>query len=37
MRGFYAVPLTDDDGRVGTLSFESSDPDFLGPAHLEMI
>ncbi len=37
MRGFYAIPLADDDGRVGTLSFESSDPDFLGPAHLEMI
>ena len=37
MRGFYAVPLADDDGRVGTLSFESSDPDFIGPAHLEMI
>jgi RND family efflux transporter MFP subunit len=37
MRGFYAVALADDDGRVGTLSFESSDPDFLGPAHLEMV
>ena len=37
MRGFYAVALADDDGRVGSLSFESSDPDFLGPAHLEMI
>jgi RND family efflux transporter MFP subunit len=37
MRGFYAVPLADDDGRVGTLSLESSDPNFLGPAHLEMI
>ena len=37
MRGFYAVPLADDDGRLGTLSFESSNPDFLGPAHLEMI
>jgi RND family efflux transporter MFP subunit len=37
MRGFYAVPMADDDGRVGILSFESSDPDFLGPAHLEMI
>jgi RND family efflux transporter MFP subunit len=36
-RGFYAVSLMDDDGRVGTLSFESHDPDFLGPAHLEMI
>jgi RND family efflux transporter MFP subunit len=37
MRGFYAATLADDDGRVGTLSLESSDPDFLGPAHLEMI
>lgn len=37
VRGFYAVPLLDDEGRVGILSFESSDPDFLGPAHLEMI
>ncbi len=36
-RGFYSVPLADDDGRVGILSFESHDPDFLGPAHLEMI
>ncbi len=37
MRGFHAVPLADDDGRVGILSFESSDPDFLNTAHLEMI
>jgi RND family efflux transporter MFP subunit len=37
MRGFYALPLGDDDGRVGMLSFESSDPDFLSAAHLEMI
>src|SRR5579863_1589040 len=37
MRAFHALPLTDDDGRVGVLSFESSDPDFLGTAHLEMI
>lgn len=37
MRGFHAVPLADDDGRVGILSFESSDPDFLSTAHLEMI
>ena len=37
MRGFYAVPLADDEGRVGVLSFESSDPDFLTSAHLEMI
>jgi RND family efflux transporter MFP subunit len=37
MRGFYAVPLVDDDGCVGILSFESRDPDFLSQAHLEMI
>lgn len=37
MRAFHAVPLADDEGRVGVLSFESSDPDFLTPAHLEMI
>jgi RND family efflux transporter MFP subunit len=37
MRAFYAVPLVDDQGRVGTLSFESTDPDFLAPAHFEMI
>ncbi len=30
MRGFHSIPLADDDGRVGILSFESSDPDFLG-------
>ena len=37
MRGFYAIPLTDDTGRVGILSLESSDPDFLSPAHLEIL
>ena len=37
MRGFHSLPLTDDDGRVGILSFESGDPDFLGSAQLEMI
>ena len=37
MRGFYALPLADDEGRVGVLSFESSDPDFLSDAHIEMI
>jgi len=36
-RGFYALPLTDDLGRIGTLCFESSDPDFLSEAHFEMI
>jgi RND family efflux transporter MFP subunit len=37
MRGFYAIPLTDDTGKVGILSLESTDPDFLTPAHLEII
>ena len=37
MRGFYAVPLRDDEGKVGVLSYESSDPDFLTEAHFEMI
>jgi GAF domain-containing protein len=37
MRAFYAMPLIDDQGRLGVLSFESSDPDFLTVAHLEMI
>ncbi len=37
MRAYHGLPLADDDGRVGVLSFESSDPDFLTSAHLEMI
>lgn len=37
VRGFYAAPLADDQGRIGILCFESSDPDFLSTAHLEMI
>jgi RND family efflux transporter MFP subunit len=37
MRGFYARPLNDDTGRVGMLTLESSDPDFLGPAHIEIL
>jgi len=36
-QSFFALPLADDDGRVGILAFESSDPDFLTPAHIEMI
>ena len=36
-RGFFAMPLADDEGRLGILSFESSDPDFLSAAHLEII
>lgn len=37
MRGFYALPLSDDTGRVGVLGLESADPDFLSPAHLEIL
>ena len=37
MRAFYALPLADDEGRLGILSFESTDPDFLSEAHMEMI
>ncbi len=36
-RGFYAIPLADEEGRLGMLSFESTDPDFLTEAHLEII
>ena len=36
-RGFFAMPLADEEGRLGILSFESSDPDFLSEAHLEII
>jgi RND family efflux transporter MFP subunit len=37
MHGFYARPLNDDTGRVGMLAMESSDPDFLGQAHIEIL
>src|SRR4051812_24589448 len=37
MRSFYALPLVDDQGRVGIYSLESSDPDFLNEAQLELI
>jgi RND family efflux transporter MFP subunit len=37
MRAFYAIPLTDDTGRVGIMGLESADPDFLSPAHLEIL
>jgi RND family efflux transporter MFP subunit len=36
VRGFYCLPLLDEQGRVGMLVFESSDPDFLTEAHFEM-
>lgn len=37
MRGFFAMPLSDDTGRVGVLSLESSDPEFLAPVHIEIL
>ena len=36
-RALFALPLEDDQGRVGLLLYESSDPDFLEVAHMEMI
>lgn len=36
-RGFYAIPLTDEEGALGVLSFESADPDFLTDLHIEVI
>ncbi len=37
MRAFYAIPLSDDTGRVGIFGIESVDPDFLTPAHIEIL
>lgn len=37
VRGFYAMPLGDDTGRVGMYALESDDPDFLSPAHIEIL
>jgi RND family efflux transporter MFP subunit len=37
VRAWYSISLADDSGRVGILSLESSEPDFLTEAHLEMI
>lgn len=37
MRACHLLPLADEEGKVGVLLFESSDPDFLAEAHLEMI
>lgn len=35
-RAFYSLPLSDDQGRLGVLIYESTDPDFLDPAQMEM-
>jgi transcriptional regulator with GAF, ATPase, and Fis domain/multidrug resistance efflux pump len=36
-RALYALPLTDDQGRVGLLLYEAGDPDFLDLPQTEMI
>jgi transcriptional regulator with GAF, ATPase, and Fis domain len=36
-RAFYALPLDDDQGALGILSFESRDPDFMTRAHFEVV
>ena len=36
-RALYATPLVDDQGRVGVLTYESSQADFLDVPHIEMI
>jgi GAF domain-containing protein len=36
-RALFGLPLADDQGRVGLLLYESSDPNFLEVAHIEMI
>jgi transcriptional regulator with GAF, ATPase, and Fis domain/multidrug resistance efflux pump len=36
-RALYALPLLDDQGRVGMLLYAASDPDFLDAAQMEMI
>ncbi|HEY2470454.1 MAG TPA: GAF domain-containing protein [Terracidiphilus sp.] len=36
-RALYAIPLADDQGRLGVLSYESSDTEFLDVPHIEMI
>jgi RND family efflux transporter MFP subunit len=37
MRSWYSVPLADDQGRLGILAFESSDPDAFGATQFELI
>jgi len=36
-QALFALPLTDDQGRVGLLLYEASNPDFLDLPHIEMI
>jgi RND family efflux transporter MFP subunit len=37
MRGFYALPLTDEEGQLGVLALESKTPQFLSASHLELL
>lgn len=37
LRSFYALPLADDQGRLGILCFESTEPEFLTDAQFEFI
>jgi RND family efflux transporter MFP subunit len=37
MRAFYAVPLIDEQGELGVLSFESRNPDFLSDMHFDIV
>jgi RND family efflux transporter MFP subunit len=36
-RALYAIPLSDDQGRLGVLTYESNDPEFLELPHIEMV
>ncbi len=36
-RAWYSVPMVDDQGKLGVLSFECSDPEFLNEVHFEFI
>jgi len=36
-RSWYSMPLSDDQGRLGILAFESADPDFFTEAYFEFI
>jgi RND family efflux transporter MFP subunit len=37
VRSFYARPLADDQGRLGTIAYEASVPDAFNSAHFELI
>jgi RND family efflux transporter MFP subunit len=37
LRGFYALPLRDEQGTVGVLALLSSTAEFLSPSHLEVL